>query len=138
MQILQTQCNPHPQCPVLNPFQPEHVCFCHIRKTNRAILQDRSNESLIQQYQTRWMRSPRNTKFPLWRFLCRTYFARQLHRNPALKNIPNYLKDRIRFLPEKCGTIKISVDIKLPAKLELDQITSFYLVAVESVSLNLI
>jgi hypothetical protein len=57
------------------------------------------------------------------------YFAWHLHRNPALKNIPKYLKDRIRFLPEKCGAIKISVDIKLPAKLELDQIASFYLVA---------
>jgi hypothetical protein len=39
----QTQCNP--QCPVLNPFQTLHMCICHIRKTNRAIFQDRSNES---------------------------------------------------------------------------------------------
>jgi hypothetical protein len=55
----QTQYNPY--CPVLNPYQPQHVCPCHIRKTNQVIFKDWSNESPIQQYQTRWMRSPRNT-----------------------------------------------------------------------------
>jgi hypothetical protein len=44
----QTQCNPHR--PVLNPFQTQHMCLCHIRKTNQAIFQDRSNESPLQQY----------------------------------------------------------------------------------------
>jgi hypothetical protein len=55
----QTQSDP--QClPVLNPFQTQHVCLCHIRKTNRAIFLDRSNELPIQQYQTRRIHSPRN------------------------------------------------------------------------------
>jgi hypothetical protein len=46
---------------VLNPFQTQRLCFCQIRKTNRTLFQDRSNEYPIQQYQTRWMHSRRNT-----------------------------------------------------------------------------
>jgi hypothetical protein len=82
----QTQCIL--QSPVLNPFQTHHVCLCHIRKTNLAIFQDRSNESLIQQYQTN---APQEApaidfnKFNLWRHLLCTYFTWQLDRNPSIK-----------------------------------------------------
>jgi hypothetical protein len=72
---------------------------CHIRKTNQAIFQGRSNTmsplySSIKQDGC----APQETTatdfnhFILCRHLCRSYFAWQLHCNPASKNIPKYLK----------------------------------------------
>jgi hypothetical protein len=64
----QTQCNP--QCLVLNPFQTQHMRLCHIRKRNRAIFQDRSNESPKPKQETPVTDL---NKFTLWRLFRRTF-----------------------------------------------------------------
>jgi hypothetical protein len=51
------------------PFQTQHMCFAIFVKHTKPYSKTDPTESPIQQYQTRWMRSPKNTLALLERHL---------------------------------------------------------------------